>query len=115
MPAIVPLIVVFLAAIAAAFSTLAEGLSAANDVLGSDGSGDSSHGEPLAPQVPGVILPVPFPGETSEGIHTRYPGNVLCDIPLGLKWDPWFVQSTPSGFKRGAWIPAEAAFTQPVG
>ena len=112
MPVIVPMIVVFLAAIAAAFSTLAAGLSAANDVLG---SGESSHGEPLAPQTPGVILPVPFPGETSEGFHVRYPDNVLCDVPLALKWDPWFVLSTPSGFKRGAWIPAEAAFTLPVG
>jgi hypothetical protein len=112
MPAIVPLIVVFLSAIAAAFSTLAAGLSAANDVMS---AADGAQSVPPAPQTPGAIPPVPFPGETSEGFHTRHPDNVLCDVPLALKWDPWFVLSTPSGFKRGAWIPADAPFTQPVG
>ena len=110
---IVPLIVVFLAAIAAAFSTLAAGLSAANDVMSARDS--SAQPGPSVPQTSGAILPIPFPGETSEGFHVRYPEGVVCDIPLALKWDPWFVLSTPSGFKRGAWIPADASFTLPVG
>ena len=113
MPAIVPLIVVFLAAIAAAFSTLAEGLSAANDVLGSDGSGDSSHGEPLVPLTPGVILPVPFPGQTSEAFAALFPAEHPCDVPVGLKFDPWRVVEVPGGTKIGGWIPAGAAFTLP--
>lgn len=110
MPAIVPLIVVFLAAIAAAFSTLAEGLSAANDVLG---SGDSSHGDPLVPLTPGVILPVPFPGQTSEAFAALFPAEHPCDVSVGLKFDPWRVVEVPGGTKIGGWIPAGAAFTLP--
>ena len=108
MPAIVPLIVVFLAAIAAAFSTLAEGLAAASSVLGGE-----HHSEPPA-LTPGVIFPVPKPGQTSEAFAALFPPEHPCDVPAGLKFDPWRAPNDSVGL-LGAWIPADAAFTLPVG
>lgn len=63
-------------------------------------------------QIP--VLPAPWAGQTSEDYHTVFPVGLTCDIPMGLKYDPWHLVSTPNGFVRGAWIPVEAAFTLPV-
>lgn len=81
--------------------------------------GDHQEQPPSVPvQVP--VMPTPFAGELSVDFMRRWPsGQWLVPtgtvIPDGLKYDPWFVLSGPDGFTRGAWIPVEASFTQPVG
>lgn len=81
-------------------------------------SGSHQEQSPSVPvQVP--VMPTPFAGELSVDFMRRWPrGQWLVPkgtvIPDGLKYDPWFVQSGPDGYTRGAWIPVEASFTQPV-
>jgi hypothetical protein len=78
---------------------------------------DLGHSQETTSQPPVVVpqAPVPFAGETSDEFALRFPVGIVCTIPTTLKYDPWFVQSTPAGFVRGTWIPAEAGFTAPVG
>lgn len=81
-------------------------------------SGSHQEQPPSQPvQVP--VMPVPFAGELSYQFNYKLFELDLPDksafLPPNLKWDPWYVQSGPDGFTRGAWIPVEATFTQPVG
>jgi len=83
------------------------------------GSGDHQEQPPSIPvQVP--VMPTPFAGELSVDFNRRafsderfVPAGSF--IPDNTKWDPWYVLSGPNGYTRGAWIPVEATFTQPVG
>lgn len=75
--------------------------------------GGQGQGPSVPPQV--VNMPTPFAGESSEDFAVRFPVGLVCTVPVGLKYDPWFVLENNGVFTRGAWIPTEAAFTAPVG
>jgi len=80
---------------------------------------DSGSHQEQTPFQPVPVMPTPFAGELSVDFMRRWPsGQWLVPtgtvIPDGLKWDPWYVLSGPDGYTRGAWIPLEASFTQPV-
>jgi len=72
-------------------------------------------GQPSQPPAQAPKMPVPFAGEPSEDFAMRFPAGIPCTIPAGLKFDPWHVLPAEGGFSRGAWIPALAPFTAPVG
>ncbi len=79
-------------------------------------SGSHQEQTPSQPvQVP--VMPTPFAGELSVDFARRWPlwqGSEPV-VPAGLKYDPWFVTEVETGvYQRGAWIPAEASFTQPI-
>jgi len=71
--------------------------------------------QPSQPPAQAPRMPVPFAGEPSEDFAMRFPAGIPCTIPAGLKFDPWFVLEADGVFSRGAWIPALAPFTAPVG
>ena len=78
-----------------------------------------SHQEQPSQPVQVPVIPTPFAGELSVDFMRRWPsGQWLVPagaiIPDNTKWDPWFVQSGPDGYTRGAWIPVSATFTLPV-
>ena len=100
--------------IANALNAFATGLQAISSQAASvPGNGEVSH-QPDPAQTPALILPIPNPGERSEAFAARYPAGQVCDIPPGMKRDPWHVLQTPSGYVRGAWIPVDAPYTEPV-
>ena len=104
--------------IANALSAFANGLQALSSQAASvTGNGEvSHHPDPSTgpAQTPAIITPIPNPGERSEAYAARYPAGLVCDIPPGMKRDPWHVLQTPSGYVRGAWIPVDATYTLPV-
>lgn len=103
--------------IANALNAFASGLQAlssqaASAEVGQGGQGGTGDTGPA--QTPAIILPIPNPGERSEAYAARYPAGMVCDIPPGMKRDPWHVLQTPNGYVRGAWIPVDATYTLPV-
>ena len=101
--------------IANALNAFAGGLQSLAQAAGSEGGGsEGGTGDTGPAPTPAVILPIPNPGERSEAYAARYPAGQVCDIPPGMKRDPWHVLQTPSGYVRGAWIPVDAPYTEPV-
>jgi len=105
------------ARIANALNAFATGLQAlASQAAGVEGGGQTEGAgeqQSTAP-TPALIRPIPQAGEHSDAFAVRFPASLPCDVPAGLKYDPWHVLQTPTGYFRGAWIPVDAPYTLPV-